>query len=210
MVSGVIPRLALLATLAGLPLAITGAGGTSAAQEGPVPVLGRSVTVTLVSGTVLIKPKGSRKFHKLAGGEVIPVGSSVDTRRGRVSLASAVNKQGGFKASDFFAGRFRVAQRRRDNAVTDLILNGKLENCGKGASAAAKKRKGRRLWGSGKGKFRTRGKRSAALVRGTEWLVYDQCDSSTYNAVRKGTVAVRDFRLKKTIRLKAGQKYIAR
>ena len=174
-----------------------------------MPVLGRSVNVSLVSGTVLIKTKGQKRFHKLLGTESVPNGSTVDTRRGRVGLTSAVDTKGKVRTSEFFAGVFRVRQRRRTNAVTDLILNGRLENCGR-ASTAARRRKGRRLWGSGKGKFRTRGRRSAALVRGTVWLVYDRCDSSTYNAVRRGRVDVRDFRRKKTIRLKAGQKYIAR
>ena len=167
------------------------------------------MNVALVSGTVFVRAKGQKRFHRLLGIESIPTGSTVDTRRGRVALTAAVDTKGKVQTSEFFAGRFRVRQRRRRNAVTDLILNGKLENCGK-ATSAARKRKGRRLWGSGKGKFRTRGRRSSALVRGTVWLVYDQCDTSTYNAVRRGRVDVRDFRRKKTIRLKAGQKYIAR
>ena len=203
------PRLSALAAIACVTAATVGTGATSSAQEGPQPVLGRSVTVSLVSGTVLVKAKGQKRFHKLLGLEVIATGSTVDTRRGRVALTSAVDNQGKIQTSEFFAGRFKVRQARRRNAVTDLILNGKLENCGK-ATSSARKRKGRRLWGSGKGRFRTRGRRSAALVRGTVWLVYDRCDSSTYNAVRRGRVDVRDFRRKKTIRLKAGQKYIAR
>ena len=198
-----------MALIASAACLAAGTVGTSSAQEGPVPVLGRSVNVALVSGTVLVKPKGQRVFHKLLGTESIPTGSTVDTRRGRVRLTSAVDTYGNVRTSEFWAGGFKVRQRRRTNAVTDLILAGKLENCGR-ASAAARKRKGRRLWGNGKGKFRTRGRRSAALVRGTKWLVYDQCDASTYNAVRTGTVDVRDFRRKRTIRLKAGEKYIAR
>ena len=190
-----------------------GSGDAGAAQEGPVPVLGRSVNVALVSGTVLIRPKGEKAFRKLTGSELIPTGSTVDARRGRLRLTSAVNGKGAVRTSTFWAGLFRVTQRRRANAITDLVLNGRLENCSRRSqrsSAAARKRKGRRLWGNGKGKFRTRGRRSSALVRGTIWLVYDQCDSSTYNAVRRGKVDVRDFRRKKTIRLRAGRKYIAR
>lgn len=201
--------LALMAALACVAAATVGTGAASTAQEGPVPVLGRSVNVAPVSGTVLVRPKGQKTFHKLTGIESIPTGSTVDTRRGRVSLTSAVDTYGAVRTGEFWAGLFKVSQRRRTDAVTELALRGRLENCGR-ASAAAKKRKGRRLWGNGKGRFRTRGRRSSALVRGTKWLVYDQCDSSTYNAVRRGTVDVRDFRLKKTIRLRAGRKYIAR
>ena len=59
------------------------------------------------------------------------------------------------------------------------------------------------LWGNGKGKFRTNGKYSAATVRGTIWLVQDRCEG-TLTKVRRGTVAVRDFKRKKTVTVKAG------
>jgi len=74
------------------------------------------------------------------------------------------------------------------------------------AQSAAKrkrsKRKVRQLWGRGNGSFRTGGKRSSATVRGTWWLVQDRCDA-TITRVKIGRVDVRDFRLKKTIRLRA-------
>ena len=60
-----------------------------------------------------------------------------------------------------------------------------------------------KLWGSGKGKFRTDGKYSAATVRGTIWLVQDQCNG-TLTKVKRGTVQVRDFKRKKTVSVKAG------
>ena len=73
------------------------------------------------------------------------------------------------------------------------------------------KRKVRRLWGRGEGDFRTTGRRSSATVRGTWWLVEDRCDG-TLTRVRQGRVDVRDFRLKKTIRLRAGKRslYLAK
>ena len=52
----------------------------------------------------------------------------------------------------------------------------------------------RKLWGKGKGSFRTEGRRSSATVRGTWWLVEDRCDG-TFTRVRQGTVDVRDFAL---------------
>jgi hypothetical protein len=177
-----------------------------------VPVLGRSVGVSVVQGTVRVRVKGARRFRRLAPSEVIPTGSTLDTRKGRVRLVAALDGAGNTQTADFFSGFFKVTQRR--SGLVDLRLAGRLENCGrsKRSSTAARKRKGRRLWGSGKGRFRTRGRRSAALVRGTEWLVYDRCDKSTYNAVRTGTVDVRDFGRKKTIRLTPGGRriYIAR
>jgi hypothetical protein len=67
----------------------------------------------------------------------------------------------------------------------------------------------RQLWGNGKGRFRTRGNYSSATVRGTFWLTADRCDG-TFTRVRQGVIEVRDLRLRRTIRLRAGQTYLAR
>ena len=62
-----------------------------------------------------------------------------------------------------------------------------------GATASAKRRKRvRRLWGDGKGSFRTSGRYSAATVRGTRWLTEDRCDGTITRVVR-GEVRVDDF-----------------
>jgi hypothetical protein len=85
----------------------------------------------------------------------------------------------------------------------------------KGARAAAvDRRKGPkavlgRLWGNGKGRFRTNGRYSSATVRGTIWLVEDRCEG-TLTKVRRGTVQVRDFKRRKTVTVKAGHSYLAR
>ena len=73
---------------------------------------------------------------------------------------------------------------------------------------AAAKRK-RRLWGDGKGRFRTKGEFSSATVRGTRWLVEDRCDG-TLTRVTKGKVAVRDFVRKRTVIVRAGKQYLAK
>jgi hypothetical protein len=45
-------------------------------------------------------------------------------------------------------------------------------------------------------------------VRGTKWLTEDRCNG-TLTRVKKGTVTVRDFARKRTVILRAGQKYLA-
>ena len=77
------------------------------------------------------------------------------------------------------------------------------------ASAAAVKPKSRKLWGDGKGKFRTKGQYSAATVRGTKWLVTDTC-TTTVTKVAVGVVEVRDNVKKKTYLVRAGKKYLAK
>ncbi len=66
-----------------------------------------------------------------------------------------------------------------------------------------------KLWGSGKGKFRTSGKYASATVRGTIWLTQGECDG-TLTRVKRGVVQVRDFKRKKTVTVKAGHSYLAR
>ena len=103
--------------------------------------------------------------------------------------------------------------------ITDLVMKGQIarSQCAplKGARAATTdKKKGPhaelgKLWGNGKGRFRTSGKYSSATVRGTIWLVQDRCDG-TLTKVRRGTVSVRDFKRKRSVTVKAGHSYLAR
>ena len=204
----------------------------------PPPVAGKSVNVQVVSGTVLIKTPGSgpratgpaKGFVPLTGPLQIPVGSQLDTTKGRVALTSA-SDTGGAKtqSSDFYRGIFQVKQtvpKKKPSKpaalTTDIVMKGQIarSQCAplKGARAAAeaakKKKKGPKavlgqLWGNGKGKFRTNGKYAAATVRGTIWLVQDRCEG-TLTKVTRGTVQVRDFKRKKTVTVKAGHTYLAR
>jgi hypothetical protein len=203
------------------------------------PVPGKSVVVKVVSGTVFVKyPPGyvpravvpAKGFVPFKGAANVPIGTQFDTKRGRVALTSAADT-GGKKTqtSDFYAGIFAVKQalpKKKSNKavalITDLVLKGQTRRseCAplKGASAAAvdakKKKKGPKsllgkLWGNGKGKFRTTGKYSSATVRGTIWLTEDRCDG-TLTTVRRGTVRVFDRKRKKTVTVKAPHSYLAR
>ena len=59
------------------------------------------------------------------------------------------------------------------------------------------------------GDFATRGRYSAATVRGTVWDTSDRCDG-TLTRVYRGTVDVFDFATRKTIVVHAGHSYLAR
>ena len=67
----------------------------------------------------------------------------------------------------------------------------------------------RRLFGDGKGSFRTTGRNAAATVRGTRWSVQDRCDG-TLVTVQRGRVSVRDLVRHKTVLVKTGHTYLAR
>jgi prealbumin domain-containing protein len=163
------------------------------------------------SGTVRIKLKGRKRFRRLREGEQIPVGTTIDTLKGRVTLVAAANRSGGTAKADFYDGIFKLSQTKGKKPITVLTLVEKLTGCktGKQANAAAKKKKKRRLWGNGTGRFRTKGRHSAATVVGTKWLVEDRC-TSTLTKVKRGKVKVRDFAKKKTVTVRKGKRYIAR
>jgi sugar lactone lactonase YvrE len=177
------------------------------------PVLGKSATLRVVKGTVLVKPRGLKAFQKVTGTDAIPIGSTVDTSKGTVRLTTAKNLKGSTQTGDFYSGLFLLQQQAKVGAVTDLRLSGGVFNgCGKvpkgGAAAAKGPKVVRKLWGKANGEFRTTGRFSAATVRGTSWLVADRCDG-TLTRVSSGVVSVRDFARKKTITLRKGQKYFA-
>jgi hypothetical protein len=175
----------------------------------PTPVAGKTVNVALDSGKVKIKRPGSKQFVTLTGAAQIPVGTTVDTREGRIEITAAQGK-GKTATADFFDGIFKLSQTKGSKPVTTLTLTEKL-TCPKStrASAAAKKKKSRKLWGEGSGSFRTRGQYSAATVRGTKWLVQDRC-TSTLTKVTKGVVTVNDLVKHKTVIVRAGKTYTAR
>jgi hypothetical protein len=174
----------------------------------PPPVAGKTVNVEPVSGTVRIKRRGSNRFVTLTAEAQIPVGSTIDTRRGRIEITAA---QGGGRtaAADFFDGLFKLAQTKGSKPLTTLTLTEKLTCPKAGRAIAAAKKKKRRLWGDGSGRFRTKGKHSAATVVGTRWLVEDRCKSTLTRVVR-GRVRVRDFAKRKTVIVRAGKRYTAR
>lgn len=177
----------------------------------PAPVAGRTVNVAPVSGTVTIRRPGSARYVRLSAGGQIPVGSSIDTRAGRITITSAQGK-GKTASADFYDGLFKLTQNKGSAPVTTLTLTEALScpKASRATSAATKKKpKTRKLWGDGTGRFRTKGNYSAATVRGTRWLTQDSC-SSTLTRVVRGVVSVRDEVKRKTIIVRAGKRYTAR
>ncbi|WP_028067165.1 hypothetical protein [Solirubrobacter soli] len=175
----------------------------------PPPQPGKTINISLRSGTVCYTPPKTKKCIKLTEPVQIPVGSVIDTTKGQINLISAADKGGGVQNAWFYSGIFKVGQ--LSDQTTVLTLAGPKLSCPKGkkASASAKKPKSRKLWGNGKGKFQTKGNFSSATVRGTRWVVIDRCDG-TLTQVKEGTVLVRDFKARKNVVVRAGKQYLAR
>jgi hypothetical protein len=180
----------------------------------PPPANGKTVDVTRVSGTVLVKDAGDKSFSVLTRGSQLEVGSTVDTTSGTVRLVSAKTGNRGSQTADFAGGEFVVRQRKGTNLTTLALTGGKKGICPGIASdgartARASHRRFRYLGATGKGSFTTSGRYAAATVRGTSWVTEDYCDG-TLIRVRRGTVSVRDLVRRQTIIVHAGRSYFAR
>jgi hypothetical protein len=199
-------------------IGVTGAGARAAVAP-PTPTFAKTVVLTPISGVVSILPPPERGlFRLIAGPTVVPVGTLVDTTAGRVRLTSADPgpKPAKLQSGQFFRGVFQVRQSRTAGGLVNLVIRDNLTQsaCESGAPGAARRAAVNRkvlglLRGTAKGHFQTTGRFAAATVRGTDWGVRDRCDG-TLTVVRRGVVAVRDFRRHKTVIVRAGQTYLAK
>ena len=199
-------------------------GGQLVGGALPAPVLGKTVNVAAVRGTVYVSvPARSafaslavpgikgRRFVPLTSPRQIPVGAFLDTRKGTVALGSASTKAGQFFTGIFSGGVFAgpaIALRPDQPAVEGFELP---LVCGAGGAGVggAEPARDPPMRGSASGRFRSSGRYSAATVRGTIWETVDRCDG-TLTKVKRGVVVVRDFRKRRSITVRAGKSYLAR
>jgi hypothetical protein len=182
--------------------------GPAAPSALPPPTAGQTANASPVSGLVLARVAGTKKFVPLASPEQVRFGTVFDTRKGVVS-----DGHGGFYKAQFSEGVFKLVAAAGGFAELQLV-GGNFKGCPKaarGGAAAAGKTRGRsvrHLWGEGAGKFRTKGRFSSATIRGTKWLTDDRC-KGTLTRVAIGSVTVRDLVKRKSIALKAPRSYFA-
>jgi hypothetical protein len=196
--------------LSGSNVGVGGNISTKGARPLPQPTVAKTANLEPVKGTVLVKQPSANGFVKLTRGNQIPIGSQVDTTNGSVRLTSAAGG-GRVQSGIFRGGLFALSQTRGPRPITDLRLARRLR-CASGkrrGHARAKRPRTRHLFGSAHGRFRTRGRHSAATIRGTEWFVKDSCRRTLTLSIR-GTVVVRDFVKHRTVTLRSGQRYVAR
>ncbi len=199
----------------------------------PAPVIGKTANATPVSGVVFVKPPlgksvdggaaAGQGFVRLTAAMQIPIGSEINSLHGSLKLVTAAAKKGGTQSGTFRGAIFKLTQAAR-GASKGLATLSLVESAFKGAptygvctrkgkaadaaSAAASSRVLQLLRASAHGKFRTRGRYSAATVLGTIWTVADRCDGTLTHDITD-RVRVTDFVRHKTIVLHAGQSYLA-
>jgi hypothetical protein len=170
------------------------------------------VDIGLVSGTVVVRPPGRRAFVLGAQDRNIPIGSVINTVRGRVDVRAATPpaagaRGGGIQDAQFYDGSMTVMQ-QATSAITDVnLVGGDFAACSSSSSSVSNQVL-RLLWATGAGVFRTNGRYAAATVRGTTWLTEDFCDG-TLIRVEQGVVEVQDHVHHRTVTLHAGQSYFA-
>jgi hypothetical protein len=116
--------------------------------------------------------------------------------------AAASTTHGKLQTGTFGGGLFQLAQDRRG-------LTKGLTTLSPFASAALSSTVLQSLRSSVHGKFRTRGRYSAATVRGTAWTMSDRCDG-TLVTVQRDTVSIQDFVRHVTVLVRAGHRYLAK
>jgi sugar lactone lactonase YvrE len=178
----------------------------------PPPVAGQSANITKTAGQVFVTRPHSRAPELLVGPLHIPVGTTIDTRKGAVRIESARStKPGDAQIGNAYDGRFIFRQRVQPSVVTNLVLTGgsfaichastrgrpaeipQADASVNGKTKAKPNHKIRELWGSAHGPTETTGADAAASDKGTEWLTADYCNG-TLVRVTQGVVFVRPLR----------------
>lgn len=188
-----------------------------AEQRGDVkaePTLGRSAVASVTGGSVRVRTPGSTTSVPLEGGQSIPSGSIIDSRDGTVALESALDAEGRTQTARFRGARFRMELSRRLVGTVDIKLTDGPVGCTARRTAtvrAARRAKAPvKLWSSDKkGKYRTHGRNSVAVVRGTEWTTEETC-AGTRTRVIRGAVSVWDRRTGRKILVRANRSHLAR
>ena len=190
------------------------AAGESPDQAPPAPSeepqLGQKLGVTPSEGTVRVR-QPDEGWAELDAGTAVPNGTVIDARHGAITLSAAVDAAGTQQSATFSGAVFTVDQPNAAHSVTSLALHGgDFSKCAPAArrvrpwaAIAASRKPVRRLFGSGHGRFRTRGRFAAATVHGTIWVTEDYCDR-TVITVKRGVVAVQDLHSGRAVEVHAG------
>jgi hypothetical protein len=166
---------------------------------------------------VLIKAPGSKTFVPVQSLREVPFGSIVKAQG--VATILSERGDGTDETAEFWGGTFKALQNPDVNSYFVVKLRSRL-HCGNDTKAQTASKAtasdpiataagARRLWGSGHGRFRSRGRGGAATVRGTTWWLRDRCNGTQFGVTEGIGVDVRDPGHKGLIFLQPGDTYFA-
>ena len=157
---------------------------------------------------------GQEKFVPVQNLREVPFGSIVKAR----GVATIVSENGdGSRRARPSSGvepsrRYRAPNRSPTSspscAASCTAARHKAQSA-KASSLLAVAAGGGRLWGSGHGKFRSRGRGGAATLRGTTWWWRDRCNGTQFGVTEGIGIDVRDPGHKGLIFLQPGDTYFA-
>jgi hypothetical protein len=197
----------------------------------PAPELGRSFTVSDVSGTVLVKvaaaAAGRRAaaargigFVEVHGTRKVPVGSTIDASDGTAGLAAAAAGATDAVQTAELRGSPFVARQASGDASVELELRSSARKRARCEAAAGRRPRAarrrtpppdvlRKLYSKVRGHFHIRARYSSASARHARWTTVERCDG-TLTQVGAGAVRVADRRRHRSVTLHAGGRYLAR
>jgi hypothetical protein len=185
------------------------------AADAPRPRLGRTAVAQVSRGTIRFRAPDRKGLTVLRRDRAIPSGSLIDARRGTLVLETALDRRGRTQKASFRGAMFKMSLSRRDRGMVDIRLKERPPVCRSRSAVVAgaarvHRPRPRRLWAKDRhGKYRTHGRNSVAIVRGTEWTTEETC-SGTVTRVIRGAVLVRNLRTGKRVLVRAGHAYRAR
>jgi Tol biopolymer transport system component len=203
--------------------ALTVASGTDP-NWGPLPPpvagpdLGRTVTITPAGARVLVAPATTQRPSTAPGLEAelrsaveLPVGTTIDASRGTVAIDAVTTTPDGpgtVGHASVSGGVFTVTQGREASAEPTFQLLPGFRSCARARISVVNPDPEYRMRVRARGRFRSVGGYGRAAGRGTDWLMHNRCDGTTFK-VYEGVVLVRDFRRRTTVRVPAGRCYLA-
>lgn len=187
------------------------------------PVAGEKVQLQPEDGVVEVRIPGSDFFEELERGTQIPLGSVIDAGDGALEVFSEdPDPEEPLRHMVWSDGEFVTDQESDGEQLSEAILSGPLLDCDKPSPMTPAQLRqqgshpgddvlmpGRKVWGHGGKGHKSKGGKSSASVRGTEWLVWDTCDGRTVTYVVEGRVEVRDFERGRTVFVNPGEIYVA-
>jgi len=180
----------------------------------PDPEQARSIGVDKVAGAVSVAPGPGAAAIALNEADLTPNRSAVDTLAGSIAITVRRRDGVGLATAQVGGGTFSLRLAATGPAIADLTLTGAITGCprtsaaGRAQEDARRRRRNRRLDIRVKGAYRTRGRYASAIASGTRWTIVDGCDRTVIR-VTEGVVKVRDLRLNRLVKVRAGTTYVA-
>ena len=165
------------------PAETTTAARSSPPVPAPAPCSARRSSSPPARARCSSAAPAQKRFRELGAAMLLPSGTVVDARRGRIRLTTALDEAGEFQTGRFWGSRFQIRQGHEAAGMTSLTLRGgDFGRCPARASGLAHasgvarenpttRRVVRSLWARDRGgRFRTYGNNSVATARGTAWV----------------------------------------